>query len=82
MHQNRRQNRVRTAMAPKGQEKGNVINVAGPRERKPSILFRKMAPQVGFEPTTLRLTEESREIHGAISSTTEVDDQTAVIRHS
>src|SRR5262249_25550876 len=45
MRPHRRHCRVRKGMAPKGQEKGNLLGRPGQRERKTLILFREMAHQ-------------------------------------
>src|SRR5438552_12312847 len=46
----------RAAPKTKGQEKGKVVPTAILPRPKCQILLRKLAPQAGFEPATLRLT--------------------------
>jgi integrase len=60
LHQSRR--RRQASQNRKGQERGNRISREIPPRRKCQILLRKVAPQVGFEPTTLRLTGGKRNV--------------------
>src|SRR6266566_9264130 len=46
----------RTTAKRKGQEKGKAVPTAILPRPKCQILLRKLAPQAGFEPATLRLT--------------------------